>query len=135
MKKESNSGPHTTKAQHKEAGIEVEGGYVPEHADKAKGKLELEGQDPAASDPLVAKALAKNKPEVPETTDVEALADEDLLAIGIQTGQTTRGSYSTDQTTGGGGYHDHRAGQFGVDQVAQPGNDEDVEPDPVDKGF
>lgn len=129
MKKKSNSAPHITKAQHQEAGIEVEGGYVPEHARKAKG------EDPAASDPRVAKALAKNKPEVPETTDAEALADEDLIAIGIQTGQTTRGSYSTDQSTGAGAYQDHRAGKFGVDPVAQPGNDEDVEPDPVPKGF
>ena len=135
MKKESNSAPRTTKAQHKDAGIEVDGIYVPDHADKAKAKAEQEGEDSAASDPRVAEALAKGKPEVPETTDTEALADEDLLPIGIQTGQTTRGSYSTDQSTGGGGYHDHRAGQFGVDQVAQPGNDEDVEPDPVDKGF
>ena len=135
MKKETNSAPRTTKADHTDAGIEVEGGYVPEHADKGKGKLELEGEDPAASDPRIAKALAKGKPEVPETTDTEALADEDILPIGIQTGQTSRGSYSTDQSTGGGAYHDHRAGQFGVDPVAQPGNDEDVEPDPVPKGF
>ena len=135
MKKESKSVPRTAQARHTNAGIEVEGGYVPEHADTTKGKVELEGEDPAAADPIVAKALAKGKPKVPETTDAEALADEALLPIGIQTGQMSRGSYSTDQSTGGGGYHDHRSGQFGVAPVAQPGNDEDVEPDPVPKGF
>ncbi|MBK9420948.1 MAG: hypothetical protein IPN44_07830 [Flavobacteriales bacterium] len=124
----------TPKNAHTNAGIEVEGGFIPEHADKAKLKADGEGADPAA-DPLVAKALTKDQPEQPEITDREALADEDLLSIGIQTGQTARGSYSTDQSTGGGAYHDHRAGQFGVDPVAQPGNDEDVEPDPVPKGF
>ena|GEM_PF-2390726 len=60
------------------------------------------------------------------------LGDEDIMPIGIQTGQTTRGSYSTDTSTGAGRYADHRAGTFGMDDVAQPGNDEDVEPDPID---
>ena len=57
------------------------------------------------------------------------------MPTGIQTGQTTRGSYSTDPATGAGRYADHRAGTFGTEDVAQPGNDEDVEPDPVDKQF
>lgn len=131
-----NNGPHgATKWNHTDAGIEVEGGYIPDHlAPKDKKTLE-DGEEPASKDPLVVKALANGKPEVRETTDAEALADEDVMPAGIQAGQTTRGSYSTDQSTGGGGYHDHRAGEFGVDNVAQPGNDEDVEPDPVDKGF
>jgi hypothetical protein len=60
------------------------------------------------------------------------IGDEDILPSGIQTGQTARGSYSTDTSTGAGRYGDHRAGVFGVDDVAQPGNDEDVEPDPID---
>lgn len=60
------------------------------------------------------------------------IGDEDILPTGIQTGQTARGSYSTDTSTGAGRYADHRAGTFGVDDVAQPGNDEDVEPDPID---
>ena len=135
MSTQKNPSPGSPQAEHTQAGIQVEGGYVPEHADPAKLDPQQAAEDRAAKDPLVAEALAKGKPEKPETTDTEALADEDLVAIGIQTGQTTRGSYSTDQSTGGGGYHDHRAGQFGVDQVAQPGNDEDVEPDPVPKGF
>lgn len=60
------------------------------------------------------------------------LDDENILPTGIQTGQTGRGSYSTDTSTGAGHYADHRAGTFGVESVAQPGNDEDVEPDPID---
>ncbi len=58
--------------------------------------------------------------------------DEDILPTGIQTGQTGRGSYSTDTSTGAGRYADHRSGTFGVSPVAQPGNDEQVEPDPID---
>ena len=54
------------------------------------------------------------------------------LPTGIQTGQTTRGSYSTDPATGAGRYADHRAGTFGTEEVAQPGNDQTVEPDPID---
>ena len=54
------------------------------------------------------------------------------LPTGIQTGQTTRGSYSTDPASGGGRYGDHRAGEFGTADVAQPGNDQFVEPDPID---
>ena len=60
------------------------------------------------------------------------IGEEDILPTGIQTGQTGRGSYSTDTSTGAGRYADHRAGAFGVNDVAQPGNDEDVEPDPID---
>lgn len=54
------------------------------------------------------------------------------LPTGIQTGQTTRGSYSTDASTGAGRYADHRAGKFGTEDVAQPGNDQLIEPDPID---
>ena len=60
------------------------------------------------------------------------IGDEDILPTGIQTGQTARGSYSTDTSTGAGRYADHRSGTFGVEDVAQPGNDENVEPDPID---
>lgn len=131
-----NNGPHgATKRNHADAGIEVEGGYIPDHLARKDKKPLADGEEPVPKDPLEVKALAHGRPEVPETSEAEALADEDLIPVGIQTGQTTRGSYSTDQSTGGGGYHDHRAGEFGVDNVAQPGNDEDVEPDPVDKGF
>lgn len=58
--------------------------------------------------------------------------DEYGMPTGIQTGQTTRGAYSTDPATGVGRYADHRAGKFGADDVAQPGNDGSVEPDPID---
>ncbi len=135
MKKMNNPAPSTSKAERADAGIEVDGQYLPNHTDKKEPGEQESVEEPTASDPLVAEALSNGRPEVPELTEEEAAADEDLLPIGIQTGQMVRGSYSTDQSTGGGGYHDHRAGQFGVDQVAQPGNDEDVEPDPVDKGF
>ena len=57
------------------------------------------------------------------------------LPTGIQTGQTTRGSYSTDPATGAGRYADHRAGKFETSDVAQPGNDQTVEPDPMDTKF
>ena len=134
MTKQSNPVPGTNNAKN-DAGIEVDGAYLPNHA-AATGQGGSENvEEPTASDPAVKEALSKGRPEVPETTEAEALTDEDLLSVGIQTGQTARGSYSTDQSTGGGGYHDHRAGQFGTDPVAQPNNDEEVEPDPVDKGF
>lgn len=60
------------------------------------------------------------------------IEDEYGMPTGIQTGQTTRGSYSTDPATGAGRYADHRAGRFGTSNVAQPGNDQEVEPDPID---
>lgn len=60
------------------------------------------------------------------------IEDEYGMPTGIQTGQTTRGSYSTDPATGAGRYADHRAGKFGTSDVAQPGNDQQVEPDPID---
>jgi hypothetical protein len=68
----------------------------------------------------------------PDQVIVNPNPNDDVLPTGIQTGQTTRGSYSTDPATGGGRYADHRAGQFGTSPVAQPGNDEEVEPDPID---
>lgn len=135
MNKKNNGPQSATKRKQEDAGIEVEGGYIPDHLKRKHRKVLEDGEEPTSKDPAVVEALAHGKPEVPETTDAEALADEDVLPVGIQSGQMARGSYSTDQSTGGGGYHDHRAGEFGVDNVAQPGNDEDVEPDPVDKGF
>lgn len=54
------------------------------------------------------------------------------LPTGTQSGQTTRGAYSTDASTGAGRYADHRAGKFGTEDVAQPGNDQRIEPDPID---
>lgn len=66
----------------------------------------------------------------PEQVIVNPTGSE--LPTGIQTGQTTRGSYSTDPATGGGRYADHRAGTFGTEDVAQPGNDQTIEPDPID---
>ncbi len=53
------------------------------------------------------------------------------LPSGIQTGQTTRGSYGTDPSTGAGTYMDH-TGVFSGKPVAQPGNDAEEEPDAVD---
>ncbi len=54
------------------------------------------------------------------------------MPAGIQTGQTSRGAYATDQSTGGGTYVDHTSGTFGTRPVAQPGTDEESEPDQVD---
>ncbi len=135
MTKKNNPETSANKRKHDDAGIEVDGNYVPNHAEATKRKETNAGDEPAPKDPVVVEALSHGKPEVPEINGEEAFADEDVLPVGIQTGQTARGSYSTDQSTGGGGYHDHRAGQFGTDPLAQPGNDEEVEPDPVDKGF
>jgi hypothetical protein len=66
--------------------------------------------------------------EIPDLGEV----DQGSMASGIQTGQTTRGSFGTDQSTGSGTYMDRRSGQFGTDPVAQPDNDGSNEPDPVD---
>ncbi|MEX1131722.1 MAG: hypothetical protein WEC15_00720 [Flavobacteriales bacterium] len=131
MKKNSNLPTSSDPSQRDDAGIEVDGTFVPNHTSTSGRKVLEDGEEPAGTE----EALMAGKPEVPETTDVEALSDEDVLPVGIQTGQTTRGAYSTDQSTGAGGYRDHRAGQFGTDEVAQPGNDEDREPDAIDKGF
>lgn len=54
------------------------------------------------------------------------------MPTGTQTGQTGRGSYGTDQSTGGGAYMDRSAGTFGTEPVAQPGTDQENEPDAVD---
>ncbi|MEO8069611.1 MAG: hypothetical protein ABI599_18080 [Flavobacteriales bacterium] len=131
MKKNSNLPTSTKPSKPDDAGIEVDGTYVPNHARATERKVLEDGEEPAGTE----EALMVGKPEVPEITDLEALADEDVLPGGIQTGQTARGAYSTDQSTGAGGYRDHRAGQFGTEEVAQPGNDEDREPDAIDKGF
>jgi len=131
----NNLASSTNKSDNDDAGIEVDGQYVPNHMSADEREALMQGEELAGKDPVIMEALDHGKPEVPETSDAEALADEDVLPAGIQTGQTARGSYSTDQSTGGGGYRDHRAGQFGTEEVAQPGNDDVFEPDPVDKGF
>lgn len=58
--------------------------------------------------------------------------EDGTLPNGTQSGQTSRGSYSTDPSTGAGRYADHRSGQFGTEDVAQPGDDNEKEPDPID---
>ncbi|MEO8590387.1 MAG: hypothetical protein ABI432_13515 [Flavobacteriales bacterium] len=131
MKKNNNLPPSKNPTMPDEAGIEVDGAYVPNHASASERKVLEDGEEHAGTE----EALTLGKPEVPEITDLEALADEDVLPVGIQTGQTARGAYSTDQSTGAGGYRDHRAEQFGTDEVAQPGNDEGREPDALDKGY
>lgn len=57
--------------------------------------------------------------------------DDGLPTGGDQTGQTTRGSYSTDTSTVGGRYANLRAGKFGTSSMAQPSNDERIEPDSI----
>lgn len=84
-----------------------------------------EGVDMKQKERDIPKELSEDAVIVNPTAD-------DELPTGIQTGQTTRGSYSTDTSTGGGRYADHRAGRFGTTDVAQPGNDQTVEPDPID---
>jgi hypothetical protein len=66
--------------------------------------------------------------EVPDLDEVGGNG----MASGTQTGQTTRGSYGSDQSTGAGTYMDRRSGIFGNEPVAQPDNDQENEPDPVD---
>ena len=44
------------------------------------------------------------------------------------TGQTTRGSYATDSSTGAGRYMDHRTGTFGMDPVEDQGEDDAIDP-------
>jgi len=127
--------PSTDKSQRDDAGIEVDGHYVPNHMSAAERKAPAEFEQPSEEDLVIEEALDHGKPEMKETTGAEALADGAILPAGIQTGQTARGSYSSDQSTGGGGYRDHRAAQFGTAEVAQPGNDGEPEPDPLDKGF
>lgn len=50
------------------------------------------------------------------------------IPVGIQQGQTTRGSYGTHPATGAGRYVDH-TGTFATRPVAQPGTDQAEEPD------
>ena len=71
-------------------------------------------------------------PKVLREDDVIVNPTDGDMPTGIQTGQTTRGSYSTDPSTGAGRYADHRAGKFGTEDVAQPGNDQSLEPDAID---
>lgn len=85
-----------------------------------------------------AKGYAAHTPKPTTLPDQRSAEDEAMdfqneneLPAGIQTGQTTRGSYSTDPSTGAGTYADH-TGVVGSDPVAQPGNDADLEPDAVD---
>jgi len=135
MNKKNNHLQRTTTSKGQNAGIEVDGTYLPNHSAPAEGKVVEDGEEPTGADLLVAQALEHGKPEFPEAAGADGLSGEEGMPVGIQIGQTARGSYSTDQSTGGGGYRDHRAGQFGTDAVAQPGNDGEIEPDAVDKGF
>lgn len=64
-------------------------------------------------------------------TGKEEIEDEYGMPTGIQTGQNTSGSYSTDPVTGAGGNADHRAGKFSTEELARIGNDQ-VVTDPID---
>jgi hypothetical protein len=101
----------------------------PEDPEKS-GSSNVRSDKRLSTDPTgVADALGlEREGEVPDLGEVS----EGSMASGIQTGQTTRGSFGTDQSTGGGTYMDRRSGQFGNDSVAQPDNDSSSEPDPVD---
>ncbi len=88
------------------------------------------------------KGYARHEPKAIPLPDARSAEDEAIgheetdpasgnLPTGIQTGQTTRGSYATDSSTGGGRYQDH-TGVFAERPVAQPGTDQEKEPDPVD---
>lgn len=67
----------------------------------------------------------------PRGEDV-VIGDECGMPSGTQTGQATCSPYSTGPSTGAGRYADHRAHKFGTQDVAQPGNDQTVEADPID---
>ncbi len=89
-------------------------------------------------DPNAAGYASHTPKHIPTLPDHQSTADEaidlrndDEVQAGIQTGQTTRGSYATDPSTGAGTYMDH-TGVVSSRPVAQPGNDEEEEPDPVD---
>ena len=99
-----------------------EGRSVEEAEEKARRE---EGVDMKQKERDLPRELSEEKAIVNPTQAEE-------LPTGIQTGQTTRGSYSTDAATGAGRYADHRAGKFGTEDVAQPGNDQRIEPDPID---
>ncbi len=98
-----------------------------EKPNKDQGAARAEG-GLNAEQPLKDSILPGDPPVDPVIPDLSG----GVIPTGIQTGQTTRGSYSTDPSTGAGRYADHRAGTFGMDDVAQPGNDQLVEPDPID---
>jgi hypothetical protein len=67
-------------------------------------------------------------PEHTEEGSPRGAAEEGTMTTGTSTGQTTRGSYSTDPATGGGRYGDHSSGQFTVDPLGQPGSEEPIDP-------
>ena len=77
----------------------------------------------------------KDGPPLPDQQSAEDEAmdfhNENELPAGTQTGQTARGSYGTNTSTGAGTYMDHSA-VFSGKPVAQPGTDEELEPDAVD---
>ena len=93
---------------------------------------EKEEQEARKEEGVGMKARDTDIPEELQPEQVIVNPTDGELPTGIQTGQTTRGSYSTDPATGAGRYADHRAGKFGTEDVAQPGNDQTVEPDPID---
>src|SRR5262245_28388097 len=45
------------------------------------------------------------------------------------TGQTTRGSYATDSSTGAGRYMDRSTGNFGVEPVDEQGEEDAIDPE------
>jgi len=117
-----------------------------EHTAKAGGKTDGSDQQKDTERKVVRTKdeLKKDEEEIEEALhdgeprDTDTAMDDPnsgTIPTGIQTGATTRGSYSTDQSTGGGGYSDHRSGKFGTSPIAQPSNDQEREPDPKEKGF
>ena len=54
-------------------------------------------------------------------------AGADTHATTTHSGQTTRGSYSTDSSTGAGRYMDHSSGTFGVEPVDEEGKDDAID--------
>ena len=119
---------HNTKDPYKD-----DPGAGSEDDERREGESEAEARIEEDVDLKVEDMLAHDIHRSNELADEDVVIDDDdVMPTGIQTGQTGRGSYSTDTSTGAGHYADHRSGTFGVDPVAQPGNDEDVEPDPID---
>ena len=71
------------------------------------------------------------KPEAGPTTDGPGAPPEastsDVARTSIHTGQTTRGSYGTDSSTGAGRYMDRTEGTFGTEPV-DPEHEEPEDP-------
>lgn len=93
--------------------------------EQQRSEKDAQEQDPSTGNN---NTLGREYPEeVPDLTPVNPTGDK----AGIQTGQTTRGSFSTDPATGAGRYADHN-GTVTSRTVAQPGNEQEREPDAVD---